>query len=176
MNSKRVAQDSDNWQALDKAHLGHRIVLNLSIQYNSTLKSRLNNLQKRTSKLRTLLHYRWSFNWWRHSVWNSTSFLRIFFLSVGVCEMLIRLTDEGRTWYRRFLDRGRCLNIIYPRMERKFHNSAPTPDGTLRRAKAYTTSYITRGNVLMGRAGDPVLSDRDRKQRHWERKRSNRTN
>jgi hypothetical protein len=26
------------------------------------------------------------------------------------------------------------------------------PDGTLRTAKAYKTSYITRGNVLMGRA------------------------
>jgi len=38
-------------------------------------------------------------------------------------------------------------------MERKFHNSAATPDGTLRKAKAYKTSYITRGNVLMGRVG-----------------------
>ena len=38
-------------------------------------------------------------------------------------------------------------------MERKFHNSAATPDGTLRTAKAYKTSYITRGNVLMGREG-----------------------
>jgi len=45
-------------------------------------------------------------------------------------------------------------------MERKFHNSAATPDGTLSRAKAYKTSYITRGNVLMGRAG--ACTDRQR--------------
>jgi len=37
-------------------------------------------------------------------------------------------------------------------VERKFLNSAATPDGTLSTAKAYKTSYITRGNILMGGA------------------------
>jgi len=30
MNRMHVAQDRDNWRALDKAELGHRIVLKLS--------------------------------------------------------------------------------------------------------------------------------------------------
>ena len=103
-------------------------------------------------------HYLWSFNWWRHSLWNSISFLTLLYLSVGVCVYVcvwrrICLTEEGRTWYRRILDIGRCLSIICPRMERKFHNSAATPDGTLSTAKAYKTSYITRGKRFNGKGG-----------------------
>jgi len=146
----RVAQDRDHWRALDKVEFGHRIALNLS---NTKPRLRKQTTFKRESHVP---QYRWSFNWWRHSVWNSTSFLRLLYLFVGVCVCVwgrICLTEEGRTWYRRFLDAGRCLCIICPRMERKFHNSAATPDGTLSRAKTYKTSYITRRNVLMEKAG-----------------------
>jgi len=47
-------------------------------------------------------------------------------------------------------------------MERKFHNSAATPDGTLSTAKAYKTSYITMRNVLMGRAGACAVRQRQK--------------
>lgn len=149
MNRMRVAQSRDNWRALDKAELGHRQALNMS-NIKLRLKKQTTFKRERLICVRTTLPV---------VIQLMTSFCMEFHkfsqTPLSFCRCVWRricLTEEGRTCYRRFLDTGRRLNIICPRMERKFHNSAAMPDGTLRTAKAYKTSYITRGNVLMGRA------------------------
>lgn len=59
MKRMRVAQDWDSWRAIDKAELGHRIVLNLS-----NTKPRLQNTLPTNVNVYSVHvpHYWWSFN------------------------------------------------------------------------------------------------------------------